>query len=68
MLHELAVWAVVDDVGAEDGGGELGVDFLGVDVLELAVQDEFVAVGADVDGGLLAEKDESEDVAKLSDC
>ncbi len=65
LLHELAVWAVVDDVGAEDWGGEAGVDLFRVDVLELAVEDEFVALGADVDGRLLAEEDEREDIAML---
>lgn len=65
LLHELGVGAVVYDVGAEDGDRERAVDLLCVDVFELAVQDEFVALDAEVDGCFLAEEDEGEDIAVL---
>lgn len=65
LLHELAVGAVVDDILPEHGGGQDTVDILGVDILGLAVQDEFVAVGAYVYGGLLPKEDEGEDIAEL---
>lgn len=41
------------------------VDLLSVDVLELSIQNEVVALGAEADSGLLAQKDESEDIAVL---
>jgi hypothetical protein len=66
LLHELRVGAVVDDILAEDRRRQDGVDFLGANVADLAVQDEVVALGSDIDGRLLAEKDEGEAVAVLS--
>jgi hypothetical protein len=66
LLHELRVRAVIDNILAEDGGGEDGVDFFGANVADLAVQDELVALGSDVDGRLLAEQDEGEALAVLS--
>lgn len=65
LLHELGVGAVVDDILAEHRGGERVVDLLSVDVLQLAIEDEVVALGAQADGGLLAEKNEGEDIAVL---
>ena len=38
LLHELGVGAVVDDILAEDGGGERVVDLLSVDVLSLPLR------------------------------
>jgi hypothetical protein len=67
LLHELGVGAVVDDVATKDGSGEDGVNLLGIDVLELAVEDEVVASGTNGNGRLLAEEDESEDIAELSE-
>lgn len=65
LLHELRVWAIVDDISSEDWGCEAGIDLLSVDILQLSVEDEFVALSTDVDSGLLAKQDESEDVAVL---
>lgn len=65
LLHELAIGAIVNDVASEDRSGQGTVDLFSVDVLGLAVQDELVALGADVDGGLLAEEDKGKDVAEL---
>jgi hypothetical protein len=65
LLHQLGVGAVVDDIAAKDGRGQVGVDLLSVDILELAVEDEVVAGRAHGHGGLLAEKDKGKDIAKL---
>ena len=65
LLHELGVRAIVDNIGSEDWSGKAGIDLLSVDILKLSVQNELVSLGANIDGGLLAEKDESEDVAVL---
>lgn len=66
LLHQLAVGAIVDDISAEDGSGQDAVDLFSVDVLGLAVQNELVALGADVDGGLLAKENKGKDIAKLA--
>jgi hypothetical protein len=65
LLHEFGVGAVVDHVAPKDRGGEWRVDFLGANVAELAIQNEVVALGAQVDRGLLAKEDEGENVAVL---
>jgi hypothetical protein len=49
----------------EDGGGERTIYFLGIDILELPVEDEVVAFGAQINSRLLAQQDEGEDVAVL---
>ena len=41
------------------------VDLLGVDVLQLAVENEVVAFGAQADSGLLAQEHESENITVL---
>ena len=66
LFHELCVRAVVDNILSEDRRGQDGVDVLGRDVLELAVQDEVITIGSNIDGGLPAEENEGEDVAILS--
>lgn len=65
LFHELAIGTVVDNIPSEDRRGQDAIDLFGVDVLGLAIENEFVALGADVDGGLFAEEDKSEDIAKL---
>lgn len=67
LLHELGIWAIVDDVLAKDRSSQNAVDLLRIDVLLLSVQDKLVALGADVYGGLLAEEDEGENFAVLQD-
>jgi hypothetical protein len=67
LLHELRIGAVVDNILAENGSRKNGVDIFGAHVADLAVQDEVVALGADVDGGLLAEQNEGEAVAVLTE-
>lgn len=65
LLHQLGVGAVVDNIASEDGGGQDGVDILSVDVLELSIEDEIVSSRANSHGSLLAEENESENVAIL---
>jgi hypothetical protein len=65
LLHELGVRAVVNDILAKDRCGKRVVDFLGVDVLQLAIENEVIAFGAQADGGLLAQQNESEDITVL---
>jgi hypothetical protein len=65
LLHELGVWAVIDDILAKHRSGEDGVNFLGIDIADLAVQDEFVASGADASSCFPAEEDEGIAVAEL---
>ncbi len=65
MLHELRVGAIINDILSEHRGGKDGVNLLGVDVTKLAIQDEVVALGSDVDGRLLAKQDEGENIAVL---
>jgi len=67
LLHELPVWAVVHDVMTKDGGGERSVNLLGVHILELAVQDEIIALCSEKDGGFLAQEDEGEDIPVLEE-
>lgn len=67
MLHQLAVWAVVDNIFSENRCSQGTIYLFSVDILGLAIQDKLVALGADVDGCLFAKEDESEDIAKLRD-
>lgn len=65
LLHKFGVGAVVDHVAPKDRSGEWRVDFLGANVAKLAIQNEVIALGTQIDRGLLAEEDESENVAVL---
>jgi hypothetical protein len=65
LFHKLRVGAVVDDVLAKHRRAQRGVDLLGVDVLDLAVENEVVALGVEAHGHLAPEQDEGEDVAVL---
>jgi len=65
LLHELGVGAVVDNILAKDGCGERVVDLLSVDILQLAIENEIIALGAQADSGLLAQEDESENITVL---
>lgn len=54
LLHEFGVGTVIDNIRSEDGRCKLAVDFFGVDVLQLAIEDEFIALNAEVYGCFLA--------------
>lgn len=45
LLHELRVGAVVYDILSEHRRRKWRVDFLSADVLELAIEDEVIALG-----------------------
>jgi hypothetical protein len=68
LFHELRIRAVIDDVFSKNRGSERGVDLFGIDILQLAVEDEFVALCADIDGHLPPEHDEGEHIAMLRKC
>lgn len=65
LLHELRIRAVVHDVLAEDGRGQRRVDLLGVDILQLAIEDQIVALRTQTHRGLLAQQDEGKHIAVL---
>lgn len=65
LLHEFGIGTVVDHILSEYRPGQFVVDLLRIDVLLLAVQDELVALRTNVDGGLLAEENEGENIAVL---
>ena len=65
LFHELRVGTVIDDVLAENWGGERGVDIFSIDILQFAVEDEFIAFGADIDSHLPPEHNEGEHIAVL---
>ena len=65
LFHELRVGAVIDDVFAENWRGERGVDVFGTDIPQLAIEDEFVALRADIDSHFPPEHDEGEHIAVL---
>jgi len=65
LFHELRVGAVIDDVFAENRGCERRVDLFGIDILQLAVEDKFIALCADIDSHLPPEHNEGEHIAVL---
>ena len=65
LLHELGIGAIVYHVLAKDRGGQDGVNILSTHILELAVQNELVALGSHIDSGLLSQENEGKDVAIL---
>jgi hypothetical protein len=52
-------------VATKDRGGEWRVNLFGANVAKLAIQDEVITFGAEIDRSLLAEEDEGENVAIL---
>jgi hypothetical protein len=60
LLHELRVGAIIDHIFAKDGSCKDGIDLFSANVANLAVEDEFVALGSDINGRLLAEEDKCE--------
>lgn len=65
LFHELRVWAIVDDILAENRRGERRINLLGVDILEFAVENEVIALRTDCNSHLLAEENEGKDIAEL---
>lgn len=67
LLHQFRVWAIVDNIGAEDGRRQGAIDFLCVDMALFAIENEFVSLCTNVDCCFPAEKNEGEDIAMLGD-
>lgn len=65
LLHELGVGAVIDNIAAKDRGRQWRINLFGANVAQLAIHDELITLCAQVDGSLLAEKNESENVTVL---
>lgn len=55
LLHQLGIGAIVDNILSKYGGGENGVNFLGIKILMLAIEDEIVALCAQIHSRLLPE-------------
>lgn len=49
----------------EHRGCERRVDLLGTHIPEFSIQNEFVTLGAEVNGGFLSQEDEGEDISVL---
>lgn len=45
--------------------GQRGIHLLRADIAQFAVENEIIPLGAQIDGGFLAEEDEGEDIAVL---
>jgi hypothetical protein len=65
LFHQLRIRTIVDNILAENWCGKGAVNILGVDMAEFAIQDELVALGANIDSSFLAEQDKGENVAIL---
>lgn len=65
LLHQLGVGAIIDDIGSKHRSGQGRVDLFGADITQLAVQDELVTLGTQVDSRLFAEENKGENVAIL---
>lgn len=65
LLHKLSIWAVVYHMTPKHRSCKWGIDLFGADISKLAVQNEIVPLGAQVDGCLLTEENECEDIAIL---
>lgn len=65
LLHELGVGAVIDNILAENWGGQGRINLLCVDILDLAVEDKVVALGIEAYCHFTAEENECENVAIL---
>lgn len=65
LLHQFGVGAVVYDILAKDRSSERAVNLLGVDILELAVENEVIALGVQTDSHLATQEDEGEHIAIL---
>jgi hypothetical protein len=65
LLHELRVRAVVDNIAAKDRGRQWRINLFGANIAQLAIHDELIALCAQIDGSLLAEKNERENVTVL---
>ena len=65
LLHEFGIGAVIHDITTKNRSCKRRIDFLSANISELAVKDKIITLGAQVNRGLLAKKNKSEDVAIL---
>jgi len=65
LLHEFGVGAIIHNIATKNGCRKRRVDFLSADVSKLAVENKFIAFCAQVNSGLFAQENESEDIAVL---
>jgi hypothetical protein len=54
LFHQFRVGAIIHDILSENRGTEDGVDLLGIHILELAIQDELIALCSQINCCLLA--------------
>lgn len=65
LLDELGIGTIVDHIRPEHWSGQGAVHLLRVHVFQLAIENELVALHAQVDGGVASQKHKGEDVAVL---
>lgn len=65
LFHQFGVGTVVHHMAAKNRRRQRRVHFLGANVSKLAVQDKVVSLCTQVNSGLLAEENESENIAIL---
>jgi hypothetical protein len=65
LFHQFGVGAIIDNILAKDRSGQWSVYLLGIDVLQLSIEDKFVALCPEADSGFFSEKNEGEDIAIL---
>lgn len=66
LFHQLRVGAIVNNMATKDRGCQWRIDLFGTNVAQFTIQDEFIALGAQVDRGFLSKKDESKNITVLS--
>lgn len=65
LLHQFGIRTIIHHPGAKNGSGKRTVNFLGIGIFQFAIQDELVALGAQEDGGFLAQENKGKDIAVL---
>jgi hypothetical protein len=65
LLHQLGVGAVVDNILPKDGGSQHIVDQLGIYIAQLPIEDELIALSAQIHRCLLPKEDKREDITVL---
>ncbi len=55
LLHQFRVWAVVDYILSKDWCGKNSINLIRVDILQLAIENEIIALSPQVYRGFLTE-------------
>jgi hypothetical protein len=66
LLHEFRIGTIIDDVTPKYRGCQGRIDFLGTHIFELSVQDKVIALSTEINGSLLSQKDERENISILN--